>query len=360
MKLLFAFLTFLISTQVLAQVMPLGLYEGLMGNTGAATTHSTAASYYNPSLLRQRTDNAFSINGNTVGSSSSKNEDSTFSSSLGLSPSFLSDLIVGNALVHEFFLATTLQGQFNWQVTTPNSSFDSDLSINRVVAGYSMAFKAIPFALQVLGRYSEAKSYGVEEKSDTVNNIDSVSKIKTDFKNFNVALGVSSHFRFDAYTFGVNFNTRGLSLYNKNEGSTKTFTHGPLPTDYVITESDMGRASVSNEESKLSIGNGFKVGDHEFLTDTLFLEHSDNLNHYDFIQTFGYRYGSEKSHQLLCGMGHAFGPDVKYFGQSLNGSVGYSWTTRMLRSAVGLYYSRNDTTIDATSAGVIFGSEYEY
>jgi hypothetical protein len=360
MKLVLLLLNLLISTQALAQVMPLGLYEGLMGNTGTATTHSTAASYYNPSLLRQRTDNAFSINGNTVGTSSSKDNNSTFSSSLGLSPSFLSDLVVGDALVHEFFLATTLQGQFNWQVTTPSSSFDSDLSINRVVAGYSMAFKAIPFALQVLGRYSEAKSYGVEETSDTTNNIYSVSKVKTDFKNFNVALGVSSNFNFGAYTFGVNFNTRGLSLYNKNEGSTKTFTHGPLPTDYVITETGEGRASVSSEEGKLSIGHGFKVGDHEFLTDSLFLEHSSNLNHYDFIQSFGYRYGSANSHQVLCGLGHAFGQDIKYFGQSMNASVGYSWTTRQLRSAVGLYYSQNSTTIDATSAGVIFGSEYEY
>lgn len=360
MKLVFSVLTFIISTQASAQIMPLGLYEGLMGNTGAATTHSTAASYYNPSLLRQRTDNAFSINGNTAGTSSSKNNDSTFSSSLGLSPSFLSDLIVGDALVHEFFLATTLQGQFNWQVSSPNKEFDSDLSLNRVVTGYSMAFKSIPLALQVLGRYSEAKSYGVEESSDPGNNTYSVSKVKTEFKNFNVALGLSTHFRFEHYTFGVNFNTRGLSLYNQDKGSTKTFTHGPLPTDYVVTETDTGRASVSNEEGKLSVGHGFKVGDHEFLTDSLFIEHSDNLNHYEFIQSFGYRYGSSSSHQLLCGVGHAFGPDIKYAGHSFNASVGYSWATRQLRSAFGLYLSRNNTTIDASSAGIIFGSEYEY
>lgn len=341
--------------------MPLGLYEGLMGNTGVATTHATAASYYNPSLLRQRTDNAFSVNGNTVGTSNSRSDDSTFSSSLGLSPSYLSDLLVGDALVHEFFLATTLQGQFNWQSATAGATFDSDLDLNRVVTGYSMAFKSIPLALQVLGRYSEAKSFGVAETSDPGNNTYSVSKVKTDFKNFNVALGISTHFRFEHYTLGVNFNTRGLSLYNKDEGKTKTFTHGPLPTDYVVTESNTGHASVSNEEGKLSIGHGFKVGEHEFLTDSLFLEKSGDLNSYDFIQSFGYRFGSSDGHQLLCGIGHNFGSDTDYIGQSFNTSVGYSWATRQLRSAVGLYYSRSSTaTLDASTAGVIFGSEYEY
>lgn len=340
--------------------MPLGLYEGLMGNTGVATTHSTAASYYNPSLLKQRTANAFSINGNTVGTSSSRSNGADLSSSLGLAPSFLSDLIVGDHLVHELFLATSLQGQFSWQSSTPQTVYDADLSINRVVTGYSMAFKSIPFALQILGRYSEAKSFGVAESSDAVKNIYSVSKVKTDFKNLNVALGVSSHFTYDLYTFGVNLTTRGLALYNKSEGSTKSFIHGPLPTDYVITESDSGRTSVSNEEGKLSIGHGFKIGNHEFLTDSLFIEYSGNLNSYDFIQSFGYRYGSADRHQVLCGIAHSFGSDVSYFGQSLNASVGYSWKTRQLRSAVGLYYSQTNANEDASSSGVMFGSEYEY
>lgn len=360
MKLIFFNIILFFSVQAFAQVMPLGLYEGLMGNTGVATTHSTAASYYNPSLLRQRSDHAFSINGNTVGSSSTKSAGSSFSSSLGLSPSFLSDLIVGDKLVHEFFLATSLQGQFNWRQSLPNSSYDADLSINRVVTGYSMAFRSLPFALQVLGRYSEAKSFGVAESSDPANNIYSVSKVKTDFKNLSVALGVSSHFVYNYYTFGVNLTTRGLSLYNRSEGTTKTFTHGPLPTDYLVTESDSGRTSVSNVESKMSIGHGFKVGNHEFLTDSVFVEYSGNLNSYDFTQSFGYRYGLADGHQVLCGVGHNFGSDVSYFGQSLNTSVGYSWKTRQLRSAIGLYYSRSNASEEASSSGVIFGGEYEY
>lgn len=360
MKIFFLNIILLFASQAFAQVMPLGLYEGLMGNTGVATSHSTAASYYNPSLLRQRKEHAFSINGNTVGSSTTKSAGSSFSSSLGLAPSFLSDLIVGEKLVHEFFLATSLQGQFNWHQSSLNSVYDADLSINRVATGYSMAFRSLPFALQVLGRYSEAKSFGVAEISDPANNVYSVSKVKTDFKNLSVALGVSSHFVSNHYTLGVNLTTRGLSLYNQSEGRTKTFKHGPLPTDYLITESDSGRTSVSNEEAKLSVGHGFKVGNHEFLTDSVFVEYSGNLNSYDFIQSFGYRYGLSEGHQILCGIGHSFGSDVSYFGQSLNTSVGYSWKTRQLRSAIGLYYSRSSASEEASSSGVIFGGEYEY
>ncbi|MFS4457676.1 hypothetical protein [Bdellovibrio sp. HCB2-146] len=357
---LFSFVILAFSLPSLAQVMPLGVYEGLMGNTGVAATHSTAASYYNPSLLVQRQKNALSINGNTIGTSNSRSEGSTLSSSLGFSPSYLSTILVGDALVHEFFLATTLQGQYNWATTKSGNTLDSDLNLNQVVTGYSMAFRSLPLALQVLGRYSEAKSYGVSEFSDPANNLYTVSKVKTEFKNLNLALGISAHFRFDSYTLGINFNTRGVNLHNQNEGKTKIYRHGPLPNEYVVTETDLGRTSVTNEEGKLAIGNGFKVGNHEFLTDSFFVENSNSLDSYNFTQTFGYRYGLAGGHQLLCGIGHSFGSDVKYVGQNFNSSVGYSWKTRQLRSAVGLYYSSNNTTIEASTAGVVFGSEYEY
>lgn len=358
--LLFVFLFF--SGNCFAQSLPVGLYEGLMGNSGVATTGSSAASYYNPSLLRQRVDNAFSLNGNTLGTSNSRNGEQNISSSFGMAPSYLSTIIVGEDLVHELFIATTLQGQFNLQSQdNSKNTFDAELNINRLVAGYSMAFKAIPMALQVLTRYSEVTSFGVAEFADPANNIYSVSKVKTDFKNLNLALGVSSHFRFEHYTLGINFNTRGWNLYNKDEGSAKMFTHGvPNPSDYVITESNSGRASVTNEEGKLTLGHGFRIGNHELLTDSTFVEYSNNLDRYTFVQSFGYRYGATDGHQLLCGIAHSFGPDIHYFGQNFNSSVGYSWITRKLRSAIGIYYSRSDTSLESSSAGFIFGSEYEY
>jgi len=350
-----------VSSTALAQSLPVGLYEGMMANTGVATTRSKAASYYNPSLLRQRQDNAFSLNGNSIGSINSKSEGSTFSSSLGLAPSYLSNLVVGDALVHEFFVANTLQGLFAWQAQTDETFFDAEANINRMVSGYSMAFKSIPFAIQFLARYSEAKTFGVGESSFSAQGIYTLAKTKSEYKNLNVALGLSTHFQFDHYTLGVNFNSRGLSLYNHNKGSSKIFTHGsPTPGDFTVSENDKARATVTNEEGKLLIGHGFKIGNHEFLTDSVFAEESGNLDRYTFTQSFGYRYGAADGHQLLCGFSHRFGADVDYFGQNFNTSVGYSWKTRALRSAIGFYYGKENTTIESSSVGIVFGSEYEY
>ena len=358
MTLFFVLLCF--SSESLAQLLPVGLYEGLMGNTGAATVHSTAASYYNPSLLRDRQDNAFSLNGNTLGTSNVRDGNSTISSALAISPSYLSTLLVGEDLVHEFFLATTLQGQFSSQAKTDNLISDAELNMNRVVSGYSMAFKAVPLALQFLARYTEGKIFGVSEFADANTSIQSVSKTKTDFKNLNFALGISSHFRFDHYTFGVNLVTRGLNLYTLNKGSTKSFVRGPQPSDYAITEVDSSGSSIPNEEGRVNIGHSFKVGYHEFLTDSVFAESSNNLNRYTFNQSFGYRYGLADNHQLLCGVGHNLGPDIQYAGQSFNASVGYSWATRRLRSAVGLYYSRSNVNLQTSAGGVVFGRQSEY
>ncbi|UXR64134.1 hypothetical protein EZJ49_13790 [Bdellovibrio bacteriovorus] len=362
MKALSCFLALsFISSAAFAQSLPVGLYEGMMANTGVATTRSKAASYYNPSLLRQRQDNAFSLNGNSIGSINSKSDGSTFSSSMGLAPSYLSNLVVGDSLIHEFFVANTLQGLFAWQSNQGENSFDAEANINRMVSGYSMAFKSIPFAIQFLARYSEVKTFGVNESAYPSQDIYVVSRTKSEYKNLNVALGLSTHFQFDHYTLGVNFNSRGWSLYNHNKGSAKVFTHGsPNPGDFTVTEDDSARSTVTNEEGKLLVGHGFKVGHHEFLTDSVFVEESGSLNSYTFSQSFGYRYGASDGHQLLCGLSHRFGADVDYFGQNFNTSVGYSWKTRALRSAIGFYYGRENTTIESSTVGVVFGSEYEY
>ncbi|HEY1080549.1 MAG TPA: hypothetical protein VGE46_10630 [Bdellovibrio sp.] len=330
-----------------------------MGNSGVATVNSSAASYYNPSLLRQRPDNSFSLTGNTLGTSTARQDGSNVSSSMAFGPSFLSTILVGTNLVHELFLATTMQGQFTW-LSEPNAvrSFDGDINVNRVVSGYSMAFKAIPLALQVLTRYTEVKSFLVSEYSDTATGMESATKTRTEFKNLNVALGISTHFQFDHYTLGINFNTRGIGLYNLNKGSSRSYIH--TPSGYTVRDSDLGSAVVTNEEGKLIIGHGFRLGDHELLTDSTFFEQSGNLDRYQFTQSFGYRYGPQEGHQVLCGVAHAFGSDVDYFGQSFITSVGYSWKSRTLRSAIGLYYSRQNTNVESSNLGFLFGGEYEY
>lgn len=342
-----------------AQSLPLGLFEGLMANSGVALSDSKAPSYYNPSLLRQRTGDAVSANGNTLGAVNSKNEGTTFSSSINLAPTYLSNTLVGDSLVHEFFMANTLQGEFSWRTDTSSGKFDGKSNINRVVAGYSMAFKSIPLALQVLARYSEVRLFGFSEPSSTTPPM-SLAKVQSEYVNLNLALGISTHFHFDHYTFGVNFNTRGWTIHKKQEGTAKVFTYGfPTPTDVTVTEED-SRSSITHEESRLALGHSFRIGDHELLTDSIFTEQSDALGSYDFNQTFGYRFGASDGHQVLCGISHRFGSDVSYFGQNISTSVGYSWMTRKLRSAVGFYYARDNTQIESSTMGIVFGSEYEY
>lgn len=342
-----------------AQLLPVGLFEGLMANSGVALSESKAPSFYNPSLLRQRKENAFSANGNTLGTVNSKDGDTTLSSSINLSPTYLSSTLVGDSLVHEFFMANTLQGQFSLRSENSTEKLDADSNINRVVAGYSMAFKSIPLALQFLARYSEVRLFGFSEPVSTSPPV-SLAKVQSDYKNLNLALGLSTHLQFDHYTLGVNFNSRGWTLYNKQEGTARNFTYGsPSPTDVTITE-ESSRSKISHEESRLSVGHSFRLGNHELLTDSVFSEESEALGSYKFHQTFGYKYGPSDGHQLLCGVHHRFGSDVSYFGQNIGTSVGYSWMTRELRSAIGLYYGRDNTQIESSTVGIVFGSEYEY
>lgn len=361
MYILWIFFALLLPVKSFSQSQPIGLFEGLMANTGVASTHSTAASIYNPSLLRSRQGDAVSLSGSTVSSMTTRDKDSSFGSSLSLAPAYLSNVIVGDNLVHEFFIANSMQGKFSWEVNRENFVFEADANISTFTSGYSMAFKSLPLALQVLARYSGIDTFGVAENFDNVNNINVVSRSRTSYKNLNLALGVSTHITFDHYTLGVNFNTRGWSIYKDSQSQSRNYIHGsPNPGDFTVTNTSEGNSMVSNTDGFLSIGHGFKVGHHEFLTDSTFREFNSDLNTYEYMQSFGYRYGDKNGHQVLCGIGHAFGEDVDYLGQKFTASVGYSWFTRSLRSAFGLYFSRDYTAIRSHAVGLSFGSEYSY
>lgn len=360
MRIFALFGLFLSSQMAQAQSLPLGLYEGLMGNSGVALYDSKAASYYNPSLLKNRQDSAFSINGTTIGTVTSKSDDTRFSSQLGLAPSYLSSIIVGSALVHDFFVANLVSSQFVLNNQSGTSIFEAQASLSRIHGGYTMAFRDFPFALQALFRYNEFKTFGFIESSQAPN-ISTTAKVSSEYKSIKTAIGLSTHVAFEHYTFGVNYVSRGYGLYKKNQNTSKSFSHNaPNTGDYTIIENNDGQSSVVDESQRLSIGHGFRAGSHEFLTDSIFAENSDSLNKYNYFQTFGYRLNSDSGHQYLCGLSHRFGPDIKYFGQSIYASTGYSWTTRALRSAIGLYYSAERATSEASSAGFTFASEFAY
>lgn len=356
---LFTFL-FLLPQISRAQSFPLGLYEGLMGNTGVAISDSMAASYYNPSLLNSRKKNSFNLGGNTFGSFSSQNSNTNFSS-LHLSPGYLSSIYVGTNLVHEIFFAPVLSGTMKMISKTEDPAFqyESKMETLQTQFGYSMAFQTVPFALQILGQYRSAESIGFSEFANPSLNVYSTSHLQSKFQAVSAAIGVSGHARFGIYSFGVNFVSRGLELYKKAEGNIKSFIYNG--TTYTTSETSSSGITMKSPGQTALIGHEFKIGDHQFLFDTKFQESSDLDNSYLATQSFGYKLNSSAQHQLMVGLNHSIGPQIKYFGQSYFTSVGYSWLSRLLRSSFGLYYS-NSTIEDQkfNNYGITFSSEYRY
>jgi hypothetical protein len=329
-----------------------------MGNSGVAMSDSTAASAYNPSLLRDRSDNSFSLGGNSFGSQSSRQSGSEFSS-LNLSPSYLSSVLSGSALVHEFFFSSIFSGPMKSEQKQDDQRTKSDIDMTSARFGYSMAFKNIPFALQFLGRYSQRQQFGFYEATNPALSSSTTGHIETDSRYLGASLGVSGHAHFGGYSLGFNYISRGLDLYKKESGILRTFTRTPSSYSVLDTAIDSGRPSETGHN--FSVGHEFKAGDHQFLTDTNLVEDASLTQTYTASQSFGYKMNSRAGHQFLCGINHRLGPDIKYFGQSMYSSVGYSWLTRSLRSAFGLYhYSSqiNDQTL--TAYGLTFASEFQY
>lgn len=341
-----------------AQSLPTGLYEGMMGNSGVAISESMAPSAYNPSLLRHRQANSVSVGGNALGTYSSQSAN-TNTGAVALTPTYLSTITPGQSLVHEFFFQTFFSGALEVEMTAPNTVTNLNTNILRQRFGYSMAFKSIPLALQFLGRYSDSQATGFSEFIDTSSNIVTSSHLQSENKYLGTSLGISTHMVQGSYTLGVNFLTRSVKLFEEKNGLKRSFVNNNGTS--TIEEREGVFAQAFETGYQLSIGHGFKVGKHEFLTDSNLVETTALSHTYDFTQSFGYRLSGASGHQFLCGLNHMLGPDITYFGQALHTTAGYSWLTRALRSTFGLYYASRELSNQTTRIfGVTFGSEFQY
>ena len=342
----------------------LGLYEGLMGNSGTALTHSTAPSFYNPSLLHRKKKDSYSLSGNTLGGYSSRSENTNITS-FSLTPSYLSTIIVGDALVHELFIANRNPSQLkivsHTSTPTETTTRESTLDISNFLFGYSMSFKSVPFALSYFGEFNQTSGVGFVESTTLNSNARSVTEIKHNFMSIGTGISLSGHNSFDHYSLGYHFKSRQIILYKKDEDKLSTYVHGGnSATDYSKIESLATNQNQVSNGSSLMIGHGFQIGDHEFVTDTQFYESSALKYSYSTRQTFGYRLNSTQGHQFLCGLSHLLGPQVNYFGQDTYYSAGYSWLTRGLRSIFGTYVYSSKIGQDVFAAGLTFGSEFSY
>ncbi|OFZ28730.1 MAG: hypothetical protein A2622_06505 [Bdellovibrionales bacterium RIFCSPHIGHO2_01_FULL_40_29] len=351
------------STEAWSQTS-IGIYESLLGGSGVAISESTAASYYNPSLLKNKKDQSYSLSASAFGIYSSKT-DTSETKSATLYPTYLSSIIVGNALVHEIFFYSAVPARYstNSEITDSSSinRSESEVDLSYINFGYSMAFRSFPLALSYFGEFLQMKASSVHQFTSLVSAARTTTVARMDSTALGVGISASGHFTNSGYTMGYNFKSRRHNVYKSGRGTGTSSVYDPiLAPEFQVIETTP-EARVEPTGYSVSIGHGFKSGDHEFLTDSHLQEKTDLSSVYDLTQTFGYRLTSDAGHQYLCGISHLINSDVKYFGQSAYYSTGYSWQTRALRSSIGIYYYSSKLNQDDIFAmGLSFGSEFSY
>lgn len=363
MKFLFFLILNLLCKLTLAQ-SPIGVYEGLMGNAGVAISDSMAPSYYNPSLLRDKNKGSYSLSANTFDQSDSHEKKSNATSTT-ITPGYLSSILTGESLNHEFFLANLTPSQVSIKSSSLSngvrSSADSQMNLTQVMTGYTLAVKSFPLAFSFFGIYSQNDELTLSEsKSASTNLIQSYSTSKYFLKDFSLGVSASSHLRFKRYSIGYQYRSRTFKIYEKKSGYIDTYTPDSSTNSLTKTSSSVSPSSNSTSGETLIIGHGFKLDSVEFLTDT-FLEEENNLIHkYSAYQSFGFRVFSENEHQFLVGLKQQLGDQIKYLGQSTYISCGYSWKTRDARSAFGIYTYQNHVEQNISKYGITYSSEISY
>ncbi len=363
MKFLLAIALLLIGRSLQAQT-PIGLYEGLLGNSGAALTDASAPSFYNPSLLARKAGNSYAIGGNTFGSFSSKS-DSQEASSVNVYPSYLSSIFVSESLVHEIFLINLAPSRIKNVVTISTSVAAASTETNRegnvILLGYSMAFKKTGFALSYFVQYSEIQEFGFTEYAEIITDLRRTTISKGSYTSLAAGISISGYNQFESYTLGYNLKLRPTILFTKNKAELKNYIRGEsVPSDYRVEIKESQMSSVDLVGTSIIIGHSFRTGEHEFITDTELAEKSRYPNSFELDQSFGYRLSSGSGHQYLCGLSHGLGGDIKFFGQKIYVSTGYSWINKINRSTVGLYFYRSKLEEEVNAAGLTFGSEFSF
>lgn len=355
---------FLLSFKPVRAQTPIGLFEGLLGNSGAALTDSSAPSYYNPSLLVLKDQKSRSISGNTFSRFVTENSTEK-TSSISFYPTYLSNIFMSDSLAHEIFVInltpTRLQTLRSSEEATFRENYEATQDKNVINGGYSMAFKSFPLALSFFGQFTQIKEFGFRDFTSLNSDLRNNSVNRGELSRLAAGFSVSGHTRFEAYTLGYNIKMRPFTLLTYNKLKTTSYIRGEtLPTDYRVSESESHVNYTDEDATTMLIGHSFRAGDHEFITDTILTEKTVEDRAYKISQSFGYRMTDSSGHQFLTGLSHRIDRDVKYLGQDLYASVGYSWNNRANRTTFGLYYYKSDLNNKISAAGISFGSEFNY
>lgn len=337
--------------------MPVGLFEGLMGNSGVATFESTAPSFYNPSLLSLRKKSSIVLGGNTISTIVSKTELSDTSGS-GFSPTYVSNIDAFESYVHEFFIVNIVDANLVSETINSQIRRQFYLRTQNLAAGYTFAFPKFPMGFQVV-LYQIANS-GVAPFDGTVAGLRTVGNIRIDSKSYHAGLGVSTIFNFKNYNLGFNFRTRTVKLNETEKSRFKAYFYDSGSNSFDETQGEYKGEVSRTEGQTLLVGQAFKSGAHEFLTDSSFVESSELDQSYQWRQSYGYRLGLSEDHQFMTGLNHLINDKVKYFGQDAYYSVGYSWKSRSYRSSVGFFLRNEKVESYNQIYGLTFNSEFSY
>ncbi len=277
----------------------------------------------------------------------------------------MSSIFVSESLAHEIFIInlapTRIKNVFNNNSVNSLFANESNREGNKILLGYSMAFRKYAFALSYFVQYTEIQEFGFAEFTDLTSALRTTSITKGNYSSLAAGLSVSGHSQFEDYTLGYNLKLRPAVLYKKNKAEIKSYIRGEsLPSDYRVSEQNSEISGVDVIGTTLIIGHAFRSSEHEFITDSQFIEKGSQSYGYDLYQSFGYRFSSSSGHQFLCGLNHGIGGDTKYLGQNFYVSSGYSWLNRINRTTIGLYFYRSKINQEVTAAGLTFGSEFSY
>lgn len=345
---LFSFCSLVISN--LQAQISVGLRESALGNSGAAISESSAPSYYNPALLAERQKSYFSLTGTTLTSFKSSTEAGEFNSTK-FAPNYLSSIHAFETYVHEFSLVNQLS--LDSRSTTPitNGSKTTHIRTDQYSLGYSFAFRNFPFGFQLGLRINE-QNYRINQTTNDGNiatgvDWDIAQRVGHFFAGFGGLHQLGEHYR-----FGYKYESPGVKVYQKTDQDGSYYVYDKTGNTFTTGKPQGTTNNGSFNTQVITIGHGFVIGDHEFLTDSRFNEEPEIKNTYNFFQTFGYKLNFSNKMQFMCGASHEFDSKANYF------SSGFSWTTNALRSTVSGYFAKDPDSME--SAGFTFGSEFIY
>jgi hypothetical protein len=353
------FLVIFLTTSLLWAQISVGLRESALGNSGVAISESTAPSFYNPALLSERKQSYYSLTGNTLTSYQSSDHAGSFSSTK-LAPNYLSSIHSFETFIHEFSLANRVSIDSRSTLSVGSGTNTIYLKADQYVLSYAMAFRKFPIGFQVGLRMNE-QNYQINQiaedaSSATGVNINMSRRIADLFAAFGGIHQLGNNYR-----FGYKYESRGKNIYNKLESDGFYYSYDKIGNNFSSGKTN-GPIAVGSSTTgqSIAVGHSFTWNDHEFLTDSRFLEDVTLNNKYSFSQSFGYKVNYTNKIQFMCGMAHRFKSELSSLAESNYYSSGFSWLTNTMRSSISAYYSQEQNETDTQSAGITFGSEFSY